>query len=637
MADNPSTEDQLEARTAERDIANQALAHSEERYRLLVESVSEYAIYMLDPTGHVLSWNKGAERFKGYVAAEIIGRRYHTFFSEEDRAAGKPDRLLRRALEAGQAEDQGWRVRKDGTRFWADVVLTPMYDAAGAHIGFSKVTRDLTDRKLAEEQRRQLTLLVENVTDYAIIMLTPEGTIASWNKGAEALKGYTESEIKGGAYERFFLPEDAAAGKPRRLLARARELGHIEDEGWRQRKDGTRFWASAVITAIYDEDGVFIGYGKVTRDLTERKLAEEQRRQFELLIKNVTDYAILMLDPTGHITSWNKGVERLKGYGEQEILGKHHSLFYPPESLAEGRPAMLLATAQRDGHVEDEGWRQRKDGTRFWADVVLTAVRDEDGALIGFAKITRDLTERRQMEDMTAQAVQLQAANRIKGAFLANMSHELRTPLNAIIGYTDLVATDEALKLAPINQENLQTVLRNGRHLLSLINDVLDLSKIEAGQVAIRRAEFDPRQTIQNVLATLRPQAEAKGLALRAHLEPGLEQVHSDEVRVRQILINLVNNALKFTPEGSVDITLAGWADGRWCVSVRDTGIGIAPGHQELIFQEFKQVDGSYTRAQGGTGLGLSISRRLAELLGGELTLESTLGEGSVFTLVLPA
>jgi PAS domain S-box-containing protein len=496
--------------------------------------------------------------------------------------------------------------------------------------------RDAAGQALVHSEER-FRLLVDSVSDYAIIMLSPDGRIASWNKGAEALKGYTEAESLGQPYELFFLPEDVASGKPRRLLAKARELGHLEDEGWRRRKDGSRFWALAVITAIRDETGAFIGYGKVTRDLTERKIAEDQRRQLELLIKNVADYAILMLDPNGNITSWNKGVERVKGYPEAEIIGKHHSLFYPSESLAEGRPARLLAAAARDGHVEDEGWRVRKDGSRFWADVVITAVRDEGGELIGFAKITRDLTERRQMEDLTAEAVQLQTANRVKGEFLANMSHELRTPLNAIIGYTDLVATDESLQLDPLNRENLQTVLRNGRHLLTLINDVLDLSKIEAGQVAVHLADFDPRQTVQNVLATLRPQAEGKQLTLRAHLEGAPERVRSDEVRVRQILINLISNAVKFTPAGGVDVTLAAGPEGHWSVTVRDTGIGIAPDHHEIVFHEFKQVDGSYTRAQGGTGLGLSISRRLAALLGGELTLESALGEGSTFTLVLPA
>jgi PAS domain S-box-containing protein len=343
-----------------------------------------------------------------------------------------------------------------------------------------------------------------------------------------------------------------------------------------------------------------------------------------------------MLDASGRIASWNRGVQQLKGYDEAEIIGKSLSIFYTPEDAVAGRPQKLLAIAEREGHVEDEGWRVRKDGTRFWADVVLTAVRDETGRLIGYAKITRDLTERKHAEELAARTLQLQLANKLKGELLANMSHELRTPLNSIIGYTQLVATDETLELNPLATANLQTVLRNARHLLALINEVLDLSKIDAGQVSLHLEPVDPHQTLQAALALARPLAEEKGLALTLHVEPGVELVVTDETKLRQILINLVGNAVKFTDAGSVDVSLAPKGDERWEVRVADTGAGIAAEHHDLIFQEFRQVDASLTRRQGGTGLGLAISRKLAHLMGGSLTVESELARGSVFRLELP-
>jgi PAS domain S-box-containing protein len=487
-----------------------------------------------------------------------------------------------------------------------------------------------------EVSAERYRLLVESVTDYGIFMLDTTGRVANWNAGAQNLKGYTAAEALGMTYEHFFTPEDRANKKPATLLAKALAEGHAFDEGWRVRKDGTRFWASVVLTTIRDDSGELIGYGKVTRDLTERKKSEDQSRQFELLVKSATDYAILMLDLDGRISSWNRGAEQLKGYTEAEIIGQSMQRFYTPEDVAAGKPQELLAIARRDGHVESEGWRVRKDGTRFWADVVLSAIRDENGELIGYGKITRDLTERKATEAMTIKALQLEVANRLKSEFLANMSHELRTPLNSIIGYSELVVTDETQGLDEVGKNNLQIVLRNARHLLALINEVLDLAKIEAGHATIHSEPFDPSQTLQAVFGISRPLADAKGIALNLRIEPGVNVVVTDEMKLRQILLNLVGNAIKFTEQGSINVTLSPAGEAAWRIGVADTGIGIAPENQELVFQEFRQVDASTTRHQGGTGLGLSISRKLANLLEGTLTLYSEVGHGSLFTLELP-
>jgi len=250
------------------------------RADLLVQSVTDYAIYMLDPQGAVVSWNAGAERLKGYAPGETVGEHFSRFYTDEDRAAGRPERALRLALEQGRYEAEGWRVRKDGTRFWANAVVEPIRDESGKHIGFAKITRDLTERREADEALRQseerFRLLVQGVTDYALYMLDPEGTVSSWNAGAERFKGYSADEIVGQHFSRFYPEEDRAAGVPARALQTARDEGRFEAEGWRVRKDGTRFWASVVIDPIRDPEGQLLGFTKITRDLTERKKTQEQ-------------------------------------------------------------------------------------------------------------------------------------------------------------------------------------------------------------------------------------------------------------------------------------------------------------------------------------------------------------------------
>ena len=255
---------------------------------LLLQSITDYAIYMIDTKGVVLSWNAGAEKLKGYLPEEIIGQHFSRFYSSEDQASGKPEEALRIAFETGRFEAEGWRIRKDGGRFWANVVIDPIWNDDGEHLGFAKITRDLSDRRAADEALRRseerFRLLVQGVTDYAIYMLDPTGRVSSWNAGAERFKGYTADEIIGEHFSRFYLPEDRAAGVPERALQTARDEGRFEAEGWRLRKDGSRFWASVVVDIIQDENGELIGFTKITRDLTERKQSQEalerSREQF---------------------------------------------------------------------------------------------------------------------------------------------------------------------------------------------------------------------------------------------------------------------------------------------------------------------------------------------------------------------
>ncbi|MBV9574781.1 MAG: PAS domain S-box protein [Acidobacteriales bacterium] len=257
------------------------------------------------------------------------------------------------------------------------------------------IERRHAEAAMREERTR---LFIESVQDYAIFMLDPQGCVATWNPGAERIKGYKTEEILGRHFSCFFSEEDVRAGRPQRELEIAKNQGRYTEENWRYRKDGTRFWAGVTITSVRDDTGRLLGFGKVTRDLTERKLSEQSLREseqrFRLLVEGVQDYAIFMLDPQGRVTTWNVGAQRIKGYQPSEIIGQHFSRFYPEEDVRAGKPAWELSVATKEGRFEDEGWRVRRDGSRFWANVIITAVRDSDGSLLGFSKVTQDFTQR---------------------------------------------------------------------------------------------------------------------------------------------------------------------------------------------------------------------------------------------------
>jgi len=486
-------------------------------------------------------------------------------------------------------------------------------------------------------------LLVESVLDYAIFALDPSGIILSWNAGAERLKGYTRDEIVGRHFSIFYPAEDLDAGKPEWELEVAARAGRLEDEGWRLRKDGTRFWANVVITALRGESGALVGFAKVTRDLTERRAAEETLREseerFRLLVQSVRDYAIFMLDPHGIVISWNEGAERIKQYRADEIIGRHFSTFYPPEAAE--KPAWELEVAVRDGRVEDEGWRVRKDGTRFWANVVITALHDPQGTLVGFTKVTRDLTERRESERKAVEdarrVAEAEAANQAKSQFLAAMSHELRTPLNAIGGYAELLAIGIGGSVSEVQQGYLDKIQRSQRHLLTIINDLLNFSRLEAGSIAYQSARMELEESVRAVIAMLEPQAAEKRIELAVGGCPAGLAAIADPPRVEQIILNLSSNAVKFTAEGGrVEVSCeARGAD--VAVLVRDTGVGIAQDQTERIFEPFVQLGRGLTSQHEGAGLGLAISRDLARGMGGDLTAASEPGKGSTFTLTLPA
>jgi PAS domain S-box-containing protein len=359
-----------------------------------------------------------------------------------------------------------------------------------------------------------------------------------------------------------------------------------------------------------------------------------------LMVASVVDYAIFALDPEGHVASWNEGAQRMKGYAEEEILGRHFSTFYPEELASSGHPEHELEVARSEGRYEEEGWRVRKDGSLFWANVVITAIRGDDDGLVGFVKVTRDLTERRASEmkalEDARRVAEAEAANRAKGQFLMALSHELRTPLNAIGGYVDLLAMGLHGPITGAQHDSLERIRSSQQHLLALITDLLTLSRIEAGRLEYHLEDVALTRLVNRVRVMIEPLAEARGLTLEWEHPVDEVTVRVDPDKFDQILLNLLSNAVKYTETGG-RITVAYGADGdRAAILVEDTGIGIPADQTEVIFDAFTQVGRTYSRPQEGVGLGLAISRDLARGMSGDITVESEVDRGSTFTLTLP-
>jgi PAS domain S-box-containing protein len=369
--------------------------------------------------------------------------------------------------------------------------------------------------------------------------------------------------------------------------------------------------------------------------------AQENPDLYRLLIEAVRDYAIFALDETGHVLTWNPGAQRFKGYTAEEIIGQHFSVFYPEEDRRAGKTEFELMMAEADGRFEDEGWRVRKDGTQFWANVVITALRNREGKLIGFAKVTRDLTERRNAElraiSDARRVAEAEAANRAKSEFLATMSHELRTPLNAIGGYVDLLSLGIRGPVTEQQQEDLERIRRSQQHLLGIINDLLNFSRLEAGRVAYDLREVQVRDVVEAVRAMVETQANRKELTMVWPEIPDTVVVRADKQKLEQILVNLLTNAVKFTlPDGRIEIKCES-TPAVVKLAVIDNGIGIPSEKLAAIFEPFVQVGRTLSSVQEGAGLGLAISRELALAMGGDLQVHSRLEEGSTFTLSLPA
>lgn len=904
-------------------LSQQALNQSEERYRLLVDAVQDYAIFLLNPDGSVASWNTGAQSINGYRADEIIGRHFSCFYPEADIYSGKPAQQLHLAATEGRFEDEGWRVRKDGSRFWANVIITALRDPAGIR-GFSKVTRDISDRKFSEEALRQSEeryrafieqssegiwrfeleqpISIESPEDQQIQHFYQYGYLAECNNvmaqmygfsSAQELVGaklseflvqsdlhnikYLRSFIRSGyrlnaaeshevdqqGLSKYFLNnlvgiiengvlvrawgsqvdvterhqlEDALKQKSieREVLLNSipalvyykdrasnyiavnqtfaeiisrpieeipgktdfdffpleqaaafrkddREVMESGDRQWHIEElltgaDGKTMWVATSKTPYRNSDGEITGMVGITIDITERKLIEEALREretrhrlvaratndaiwdwdlvtnqvewnegvetlfgywatdvgsdptwwyerihpedrervvsgihqaiasgeqiwtaeyrylradnsyalvidrglvaydeqgkpvrmigsimditsrkqieaelrlsearFRMLLENVKDYAIFLLDTNARVVHWSAGAENILGYGEVEILGQPGSIIFTPEDLQRGKDKEELNKAVNEGQAEDERWHVRKDSTSFWASGIMTSLRDETGQLQGFAKIMRDFTERKQLEEEREQLLareqearaEAEAANRMKDEFLATLSHELRTPLNAMIGWTNLLRTRKFDEKTTARA--LETIDRNTKSLFQLIEDVLDVSRIITGKLRLNMSSVELGSVIEAAIETVLPAAEAKSIQIVPILNSTIGSVLGDANRLQQVFWNLLSNAVKFTPKGGRVEARLEVTNSRVQIRVSDTGLGIAPEFLPYVFERFRQADSTTTRSYGGLGLGLAVVRHLVELHGGTVDAESPgEGQGATFIVNLP-
>jgi len=487
-------------------------------------------------------------------------------------------------------------------------------------------------KKADEFNADRFRLLVEAVQDYGIFMLDENGIVMSWNAGAARLKGYTAEEIIGRHFSIFY-PEPAKQKMwPDHELRLAAEHGTYEEEGWRVRKDGSMFWANVVITALRDPQGQLTGFGKVTRDLTERRLQEEALRQseerFRLLIEGVRDYAIYMLDPMGRIQSWNSGAELIKGYKAAEVLGRHYSMFFRSEDVAQGLPGQELRDCLQRGRTEEEGWRVRKDGSTFWANIVMVPMWSADGSHLGFAKVTRDMTESRRLSH-------LEHSSRQMNEFIAMLAHELRNPLAPIRNAVSILQLEQAPSTTVRTSRDM--IDRQLSHLTRLVDDLLDAGRLTSGKIRIKPELISFNRVVSRAIEATRPAMDARSHQFKLDVPAEDLWVNADETRLAQVLQNLLSNATKFTPVGGV-ITLSARVEaGRLHVDVADNGEGISPLALESIFELFSQGDGLAASRQSGLGIGLSLARSLVEMHGGSISAKSPgTGRGSVFSFELP-
>jgi len=603
----------------------------------VIDQLTDSAIYAIDRHGVIRSWSAGAQSVFGHSPEEAIGSHFSMVYARDDRLAGVPLRGLNIAERDGRFEEDGMRVRKDGSRFAAHAAVYPLHKA-GALVGFASVIRDISEKKQAENalhaSERRFRALVEGITDYAVLLLDAEGTVTSWNDGAQRIYGYTADEIVGLHFARFFPEEIRRSDKPLSALETAAQTGRYEEECAGQRKDGTTFAAHVVINAILDDDGAVSGYAKLTRDVTERNSAtralRESEKRLRLLVESVTDHAIYTLDPSGIVTSWNHGAERITGYGVDEILGEHVSRFYTEADRREGRPYRALEVARADGRYEEEGVRVRKDGSRFAADIAIHAIYGEDGALAGYAKIARDVSERKMRE-------QAESASAAKSRFLAHMSHEFRTPLNAIIGFSEIIKTELLGKIGnPRYVSYGNDIHFSGLHLLSLVNDLLDLTRIEAGKLEPVFRPTDVKQVAERAIQLFEPVIAAKRITIDLNVAGELQGFIADERMVRQCLVNLVDNAIKHSRTSSMVRVAVGRINDRLTIRVIDQGAGMAARDIPKALEPFGRVGDVSTTPVDGVGLGLPLVKSYCELHGGGIEIKSAPNAGTEVVLWFP-
>jgi two-component system sensor histidine kinase/response regulator len=626
-----------------------ALATLTNRFQAVLDSATQVSIIATDMSGTISVFNAGAERMLQYSAEEMIGRMTPAEIhleSEVREHGAQLSREFNRPIQGfdvfveyarhGTYEEREWTyIRKDGSHLTVNLVVTALRDATGQMTGFLGIAKDVTESKQAEKDLRHerflLQTLLQNLPDS--IYFKDEGSrflriSQSLARrfglaGPQAAVGKTDSD--------FFTADHAQkalADEQEMIRTGVPVLDKEECETW---PDGRRTWVATSKLPLRDETDQILGTFGISRDITQKKLADERFR----LVVEASVNGLLVVDRGGRIVLVNTQTERLFGYARDELLGQTVELLVPPAvrpTHPQLRESFFAQPQVRAMGSRPDLYGVRRDGTLFAVEIGLSPLETEDG-MFALASVV-DITARKALEDSLRHAKEAaEAASSAKSDFLANMSHEIRTPMNAIIGMTELVLGTD---VSAVQRDYLSMVLESGESLLAIINEILDFSKIESGKMRLESIDFSLWDVAADAVKSLALRAHSKGLELAYHIAREIpEMLVSDPVRLRQVIVNLVGNAIKFTDRGEILVEVSCSEEKPSGVLLRiavsDTGMGIPPDKQQLIFDAFTQADGSTTRRFGGTGLGLAISSRLVSLLGGELQVQSEVGQGSTF------
>jgi len=624
-----------------------------------------------DAKGVIQIFNVGAERMLGYTAAEVMNKITPADISDPQEVIARAEAL---SVELGTPITPGFEalvfkasrgiediyeltyIRKDGSRFAAVVSVTALRDAQDAIIGYLLIGTDNTARKQAEEallKAGALQSAIFNSANFSSIATDAKGVIQIFNVGAERMLGYTAAEVMN-----KITPADIS--DPQEVIARAKvlsaELGTPITPGFEAlvfkasrgiediyeltyiRKDGSRFAAVVSVTALRDAQGGIIGYLLIGTDNTARQQVEEERKKLDQRLRDQQFYtrsliesnidALMATDPLGIITDVNKQMEELTGCTRDELIGAPFKSYFTDPERAEAGIKLVLSEKKITDY---ELTVCARDGMKTDVSYNATTFYDRNRRLQGVFAAARDVTERKRFEQS------LLEANRMKSEFLANMSHELRTPLNGIIGFTEFLIDEKPGPLQPKQKEYMGDVLNSARHLLQLINDVLDLAKVEAGKMELHPEVFPVHKAVEEVTAVIKGIANKRRIAVSIEVGPELGAVMLDQHKFKQVLYNLLSNAVKFSNDGGeVNINIRRLDTNQIEVQVRDTGIGIKAEDINRLFTEFEQLDSGTARRFEGTGLGLALTKKIIEFQGGNISVQSELGKGSVFTVILP-